>query len=280
MSVFFIFVFSLKLFRCSVVYVDGYVWVYSRVQSNFFNVSIFCVSRFGFQNCVYEGMYVFDQFVFVERGFVDVCVDYIGFFDFELNFVVFGVFDCSFNVYGYCVNFRVWYQVVWVQNFIQMVNDWYYVRGCDVVIKFDGVVLDGFYQVFCVNDVCVCSLCFFSFRVMCENCDVYGFVGVVRQVNNVVDYLVCVMWVNIELNGDFDGFVEFCGCVVFDQSYGFFNRDVRFVSKCFVCCVGMFIEFCYYFILMFMDFVEFMMICIVVLMLFVERFFIFVLVIL
>lgn len=132
-----------------------------------------------------------------------------------------------------------------------MVNQGYYVWGCDDCIEVDVVILDFLDQFFCVDDVGISSFGFFGFVVMSEYGNVDVFVSVVWQDIYVVDYLIGVMWVNVQIDGYFDVFVEF-GFGVFFQYVDCFVQWVQFVVvDVFVGGLNMFFNFCYDFILLF-----------------------------
>lgn len=157
-----------------------------------------------------------------------------------MNLICFCVFNCFSNVWSYGIYFWVWYQVMWIQNLVQLVNNVYCIWGSNNNVKVYFVFFDLFSQIFYIYQFSVCSFSSFSVCVLGKYGYVNGMVSIVWQYSCVMDVLVRFMSVDVEVNGNVYVFGKFSGGQFFQQSNGFV--DVVLFS-----CINFFMDYVYVF---------------------------------
>lgn len=191
----------------------------------------------------------------------------------EMYLISFGIFYGGSDVWSYGVDFWVWYQIMWVEDLVQLVDDMYGIWGSDDDVVVQVVVFYFGSQFVYVYFVGVGSQSGFGSWFLGEDGNVDVFVGVVWQDGGVMNDLVGFMWIDVEVYGNVYGFFEFDGGQ-FGQQFGGFFEVVLFVGNYFFGnCFLVFGQFSYYifFMFRFMLCVELVMVCIVVFRLVVVR---------
>lgn len=216
------------------------ICIYGGGDVNFFDVYVFCLSWFCFFQCNQQSFQVFFQFVSVKVYFIDGGVDDVVFVVMVMNLVSFSVFNCFSNVWCYSIYFWVWYQVVWIQNLVQLVNNVYCIWRSNNNVKVYFVFFDLVSQIFYIYQFCVCSFSSFSVCILGKYGYVNGMVSIVWQYSCITYVLVRFMSVDVEVNSYVYVFYEFSSCQ-------FFQQCDSFVDVVLFGCINFFVDNMYVF---------------------------------
>jgi hypothetical protein len=114
-------------------------------------------------------------------------------------------------------NLRIRHQTTRAEDLTQRANDAHGVRRGDAQVEIDVASLDLFSQIVETDDVCACSLGFFSLGALAEHSHANALAGTGRQHNGATHNLVRLLGIHAEVDRHINRFVELGGRKFLDQ---------------------------------------------------------------
>src|SRR5690625_359099 len=177
---------------------------------------------------------------FTDDGMHDPCFIYA-----ELDTTGLHILDGFGDVEGHGSNAWVGHEAAGSEDATESTDGTHHIGGSDGGIELEPAVLDLLCELVVPDEVCAGVTRFLFFFATGENEDADIFTGTVWQDDGTADHLVCVAWVDVEVQGNVDAFVEGFTGGGFEQFKGFGGRVVTQAVDLLAACANNFSVCCH-----------------------------------